>query len=159
MPLSDHALPDREPDQIAGQLVAFANRLREELEGVATLEVTHSPAKGWTLVPNSDLAVAVAWMDWDDYLQVEVLGGQGGRWELGRSDSDVAFVTGVVDAVVAGRVSETFGRRRSKVTVTFVDGSTTSETGYKLSGCLPQPFWRRRGKQVHYQPWVCPEFG
>lgn len=93
-------------------------------------------------------------VDFGDELQVETLGGDGGRWELDRTDEDVDFIVGVVDAAIAGRIVETFARGRSRVTVTFEDGSTDTETGASAPlGCLPLPLWTRWGEHRRYAPY------
>jgi hypothetical protein len=74
--------------------------------------------------------------------------GPGGRWELPRTPEGVAYLRQLVEAIVAGRVVETFGPRRSCVTVTMADGTQVSETGY--IGWWPAPGWKRRGHTVEY---------
>ncbi|GIM95018.1 hypothetical protein Ato02nite_068110 [Paractinoplanes toevensis] len=57
-------------------------------------------------------------------------------------------------SVVAGRVSEVFAYRRSRVTVTLPDGSAAVETGYDgLTACLPLPLWPRWSPTTHYLPY------
>lgn len=140
-------------DPVGRRLADLASDLDRDLHGVAALEREDHGRGSWVLVPRNDQAVGVAWIDWGDALHLEVLGGQGGRWELGRDDSDLAFLIDVVEAVIDGRVTERFGRRRSRVTVTMTDGSTDSETGYGPGGLLPQPFWTRRGPLKRYSPY------
>jgi hypothetical protein len=108
-----------------------------------------------TLIPRNERALAVSWFDTGDELQVETVGdGNGGRWELPRDDAHAEFLEDVVRAVVAGRVTEVFGVRRSAVTVTFADGTTDMDTGYGFgSGCLPMFGWKRRGRLVRYGPY------
>jgi hypothetical protein len=56
--------------------------------------------------------------------------------------------------VIAGRVTEVFAYRRSRVTVTLEDGSTESETGYDgLTAWLPLPLWPRWSRTVRYLPY------
>ena len=57
-------------------------------------------------------------------------------------------------SVVAGRVSEVFAYRRSRVTVTFADGSAQTETGYDgLLAGLPLPLWPRWARRTRYLPY------
>ena len=79
----------------------------------------------------------------------------GGSWELNYdSDEDMQLAWDIVSAVVAGRVQERFGRRRSVVTITREDGSTKSETGFDgLLALLPQPGWKSSGRLVQYDPY------
>ena len=83
------------------------------------------------------------------------IGNVGGRWELDYTVADVDLVRKLIDAAVAGRVTEVTAPARSKVTVTFPDGSTDSETGY--DGCLtiliPLPGWTKLGRKIVYEPY------
>lgn len=57
-------------------------------------------------------------------------------------------------SVVAGRVTEVFAFRRSRVTVTLGDGSAEVETGYEgLGACLPLPLWPRWSRTTRYLPY------
>jgi hypothetical protein len=126
--------------------------MQRDLADVA--EVGWEDPQWITLVPRNERALAVTWFDTGDELQVETLGGEGGRWELPRDDANAAFVEDIVRAVVAGRVTEVVGEKRSAVTVTFADGMTDTETGYGFnSGCLPMFGWKRRGRVVRYEPY------
>ncbi len=92
-------------------------------------------------------------MDFGESLQIEA-GHVGGRWELDRTMEDVDFIEQVVRAVAAGRVVEVFGPGRSRVEVTFPDGTQAVETGgVSPRGCLPSPGWVRRGRRVNYAPY------
>ncbi|GGL92816.1 hypothetical protein GCM10009706_34140 [Curtobacterium citreum] len=83
------------------------------------------------------------------------LGQIGGRWELGYEDDDIAHAKRLVEAAVAGRVIETFALGRSRVTATFSDGTSETETGYE--GCLTSlvvlPGWTRWGRTIQYEPY------
>ena len=68
-------------------------------------------------------------------------GEHGGRWEIRNRPDDVAFLTSLVLSVMAGRIRETLGPRRSMVEVTFADGTVVRETGY--DSLLPLPGWKR----------------
>ena len=140
-------------DAVGQRLAALAGDLERELQDVASLEREELGRGSWVLTPSNQDAVGVAWIDWGDALHLELLGGHGGRWEMGRDDADLAFLIDVVAAVVDGRVTEIFGDRRSRVTVTMPDGSTESETGSGPGGFLPQPFWTRRGRERPYSPY------
>ena len=61
----------------------------------------------------------------------------GGRWDLGVETDDIMFLQDLTMSVVAGRVSEVFASRRSRVTVALGDGSTVTETGYDGADRLP----------------------
>jgi len=151
---SDNQLPTGVDDDAVGlRLAELAANLERELQDVASLEREDLGRGSWVLTPNDQDAVGVAWIDWGDALHLEVLGGHGGRWELGRDDSDLSFLIDVVEAVVEGRVTETFGVRRSRVTVTMPDGSSESETGSGPGGSLPRPFLARRGRVKRYPPY------
>lgn len=151
---SDNQLPTGVDDDAIGlRLAELAANLERELQDVASMEREDLGRGSWVLTPNDQDAVGVAWIDWGDALHLEMLGGHGGRWELGRDDSDLSFLIDVVEAVVEGRVTETFGVRRSRVTVTMPDGSSESETGSGPGGSLPRPFWARRGRVKRYPPY------
>ncbi|HEU0102228.1 MAG TPA: hypothetical protein VFR07_07900 [Mycobacteriales bacterium] len=140
-------------DAVRQRLESLASEMQRELAGVADIE-RYEPH--WVeLQPRNERAIGVVWFDTGDELQIQTLGGgSGGRWELGRDENDAAFVEDAVRAVVAGRVLEVFGKKRSAVTLTLVDGSTATETGYGVgSGCVPSFGWRRRGRSVQYEPY------
>lgn len=82
--------------------------------------------------------------------------GENGRLELDYSDNNFELVKQILAAVVAGRVTETFGLRRSRVVITFGDGKTLSSTGFNgcLTSMVPQPGWRRWGRRLHYAPYL-----
>lgn len=143
-------MSDQELDPTAVRLDAFATGLRTRLVGVASLTDEPLGRRSWLLTPNRQDAVGVAWNDWGDALQVQIMGGHGGRWELGREIADLDFLFGVVEAVVEGRVTEVFGRKRSQVSVTLADGTIARETGYGPGGCMPQLRWRRGGLTKRY---------
>lgn len=107
------------------------------------------------MTPRKEGALALYWFDTGEELQVETGGGLGGRWELGRSEEDAAYLEDIVRSVIAGQVVEVSGPGdRSRVTVTLSDGTKDAETGYVgLSGCLPRPGWKRLGRHIRYQPW------
>ena len=153
MSFGDRPRPTADEDEVGHRLAVWASDLDRDFLGVASLQREGFGRGSWTLLPSNQDAVGVAWVDWGDALHLEVLGGEGGRWELGRSDTDLAFLIAIVEAVIDGRVSETFGAGRSRVTVTLPDGSTETETGSGPDGCLPRPLWTHRGRVKHYSPY------
>ncbi|MDG4789206.1 hypothetical protein O7626_25295 [Micromonospora sp. WMMD1102] len=95
------------------------------------------------VVPRRVGARRVSWGDFGVGIVVQV-GDFGGRWELGGDEEDVAYLEDIVRSVVAGRVVEIFGVRRSRVVVILADGTREVETGYEgPAGCLPMPLWPR----------------
>lgn len=86
---------------------------------------------------------------------VVTLGDAGGRWELNYTDEQLSLGRKIIAAAVAGRVEERQVFGRSRVTVTFEDGETLSETGY--NGCaslfVPQLGWTRWGALTRYEPY------
>ena len=84
------------------------------------------------------------------------LGEEGGRWELDYDDADLLLAKRLIHAAYAGRVVERLTFARSRVTVTFEDGETLSETGYGgcLSGLLPLPGWTRWGREIRFEPYA-----
>ena len=84
------------------------------------------------------------------------LGEEGGRWELDYDDADLSLAKRLIEAAHAGRIVERVAFARSRVTVTFEDGESDSETGYVgcFSGLLPLPGWTRWGREIHFEPYV-----
>lgn len=143
--------PTPEPSE---RLVDFANELNSELAGVATVEPTDSPGRGFSVKPSHPDALGVEWVDFGLEIVLYVEGGLGGRWELDSSNNDIDMLQAIVRSVVAGRVREVRAMRRSCVTVTLEDGTTLTETGAVApEGCLPLPFWKRWGRRVEYSPY------
>lgn len=109
---------------------------------------------GVSVEPGPD-ACPVSWKLWGQTLILGI--GRGGcRWELELGSDDVTFIEGVVEAAVAGRVSEVFGLARSEVTVTLTDGTQerTSQATAPL-GLPPILRWRRKDAQrVAYAPFA-----
>jgi hypothetical protein len=69
--------------------------------------------------------------------------GTGGRWELPRDAVTAAFVEGVLEAVLAGRVTEVLGPGRAAVAVTLADGRVErTSVRDRPRGCLRLPRWR-----------------
>lgn len=141
-------------DPIAARLERLAADLERRYQNAVEIEREEVLGGTWTASPKRSGALSVSWIDMGEELQVEALGGEGGRWELGRTDDDVGFIEAVVDSIAAGRAREVFAPARSRLTVTMEDGSNWAETGYAgLPGCLPLPFWRRWGRTAQYLPW------
>lgn len=146
----------RERDEIAERLAALAARLQTELRD--SVVVTADSDGPWgtaiTLAPTREGALAVTWNDFGVTLQLTA-GHHGGRWEdIDRDEEGVQFIDHMVRAIVAGKVVEVFGLRRSTVRVTMPDGEVVEETGYEFPlGAIPLPGWRRRGHHVRYAPY------
>jgi len=142
---------DEDVDEVDAASLALETELspvadvdRETLEnGIVVVEVT----------PRNPDALAVTWIHLGSEIVFQA-GRHGGRWELARTSEDVAFMRRLVQGIVAGRVRETFGPRRSQVQVTLSDGTTVTETGQM--GCLPIPGWKRRGSTVEYAAHASP---
>lgn len=107
-----------------------------------------------SITPFRHDALAVYWMEVDyDELIVQA-GHNGGRWELDFTHGDAGFIEDVTRSVIAGRVVETFGWRRSRVEITLTDGQITRETGGKgFLSLIPLPGWPRLGRRTHYGPY------
>lgn len=141
-------------DDVSRRLATLADELDRRLTHVAALRRDELFDGSWTLTPNKRQSVGVTWTDFGDAIQIETLGGDGGRWELERTDEDIDFIVGVIEAAIAGRIRETFARGRSRVTVTFDDGTTHTETGASAAeGFLPLPLWTRWGEHRQYAPY------
>jgi hypothetical protein len=134
--------------------LALARRLEAELSGVAETRISRTDA-GMTVhvTPHRAGARPIVWSDFGDEIILEA-GDIGGRWELSGDAGDLAFLRDLVMSVIAGRVTEVFAYRRSRVTVTLEDGSAESETGYDgLTAWLPLPLWPRWSRTVRYLPY------
>jgi hypothetical protein len=120
-------------DEIAERLATLADDLEQQLGESATVQRA-DPRRGdirpgqTTIMPRRADALSVTWLDFGNDMQVEA-GHHGGRWELSRDAAAVGFIEHVVRSVVAGRVVEVFGPRRSRVEVTFEDGTVVAGTG------------------------------
>lgn len=90
----------------------------------------------------------------EQWLIVEV-GGPGGRLELDYAPEHVERAKRIIEAAVAGRVTERSAFGRSRVTLTMEDGERVSETGY--SGCatllVPLPGWTRWSELKTFEPY------
>ncbi|MGW0230717.1 hypothetical protein ACWDWO_20580 [Actinopolymorpha singaporensis] len=157
---TEESAPAWSADRIGRRLRSFADELERELGHTCKVrrqwESFEEGAGGLVtkLIPSRTDALAVTWIDFGSGLQMEAGLGPGGFWELDeRDDQAVEFIQSTVRAITAGRVSEVFGKSRSRVEVTYEDGSTDHETGYGICGILPQPGWRRRGRKVTYAPY------
>ena len=141
-------------DPVSRRLEALSAEMRARFGDAV---VVHRTGGGQCveMTPRKEGALALYWFDTGVELQVETGGGLGGRWELGRSEGDAAYLEDIVRSVVAGQVEEVFGPGgRSRVTVTLADGVKDAETGFVgLAGCLPRPGWKRLGRHIQYQPW------
>jgi hypothetical protein len=130
----------------AGLVVELSDAARvliDEVSGGMSVDV----------VPYRVGARSVSWVDFGDEIIVQV-GEFGGRWELGGNEVDLAFLEDLVRSVVAGRVVEVFGVRRSRVVMVLADGTKETETGYDgPAGCLPMPLWPRWSRKVQYLPY------
>lgn len=135
--------------------LALAHRLAADLAGTADVEIGDlGPGSSITVTPHRAGACSIAWLDFPDEIVLQV-GEIGGRWELGTAAGDLTFLEDLVTSVIAGRVTEVFAYRRTRVTVTMPDGSTETETGYDgLAACLPLPLWPRWARTVHYRPYL-----
>jgi hypothetical protein len=142
-------------DTVGRRLTAFADQVDRAIGDAADLRREQLFNGSWWLTPTNPEAVGVTWTDFGGELILETFGGDGGRWELDRTDEDLRFLINVVEAVIAGRVVESFAWGRSRVTVTFEDGTIDSETGAAAPrGCLPLPFWTRWGEHRQYAPYT-----
>jgi hypothetical protein len=137
--------------EVDAQLARFAARLGGELRSVAHVRVQDFRShRSVRVMPRREACARLAWT-YGGFLQVDVGSGDGGgRFEPdGYGAADADFIEAVVLAAVDGRVAEKFiGRRFSKVTVTFDDGSVATESGGRA---LPWPWLRRRS--IQYKPY------
>jgi hypothetical protein len=145
-------------DVVGSRLEAFADRVEAEYAATCTVArrmISDDRIRSVWIAPTNAQASQTGWLDFGSYLQVSAGSGQaGGSWELDRTVENVGFVERVVTAVVQGRVTEVFGPSRSRVSVTFDDGTVWTETGYNAPwGFPPSPEWARHGRVLNYSPY------
>jgi|GEM_PF-1784120 len=108
------------------------------------------------ILPRNPRARAIS-VTAEQWLIVEV-GDPGGRFELDYSPQNVERAKRIIEAAVAGRVTERSAFGRSRVTLTMEDRERVSETGY--SGCaallVPLPGWTRWGELKTFEPYDAP---
>ncbi len=97
-------------DEITARLATFEAQLRAELGDRASVRrrlVADGTISSVEITPSNPRALHLCWLEMFDELGFQA-GHNGGRWELDRTDEDVALVELLVRAVIAGRVIETF---------------------------------------------------
>lgn len=143
-------MPDRGSDTALSRAL---QELQEALQTCAEVtRETHAPGQVTLWVEPRNQRARSIWLScMEDEVIVEA-GERGGRWELSGSPGDVAFLVDLVHSVMAGRIRETVGPRRSMVEVTLADGSTVRETGY--ASLVPRPGWKRRATVVQYEAYT-----
>jgi hypothetical protein len=143
-------------DAISARLHALAERLGArfgDLLEIRTEKLEKYPITTVSVLPQNPKACSMSWIEMGQS-ELIIGVGRGGRWEELRDIGAVDFLEQVVAAVTDGRVVEVFGPGRSRVTVTFADGtSKRSSVGTAPTGCLPAPFWPRWGRKVTYSPY------
>jgi hypothetical protein len=144
-------------DGITARLAGLEGLLRDELGDRATVHrqlLDGGRISALEITPTNPDSLRLTWLKMVNELMFQA-GHNGGRWELDRTQADVAFIESLARSVIAGRAVETYGPGRSHVAVTLADGSVKSETGY--DGCLPAliplPGWKHWGRKVHYEPY------
>lgn len=129
------AWPDRATPETFARLEAAARRIvgsrarviAEQPDGIPVIRVLphRQGARSVTLIA-------------DQWIVLEVESGGGGRWELTYDESGISFAEKAIEAVAAGRIREWVGPGRSRVELTFDDGSVHVETGRRgIRGVLP----------------------
>lgn len=141
--------PSPEPDDVvAGRLAALARSLQDRFGDDVVAEdgvvLRLRPPEG---------ACAVSWFAGPAEVVLGV--GTGGRWELPRDETGVAFLEDVVESVVAGRAVELLAPGRAALAVTLADGRVErTEVRGVPGGCLPLSRWRSGPvRHVTYRPY------
>ena len=134
----------------------FAAELRAELGAGA--DISHEAVTELITLtevrPSRPGALVVTWIVMADSEVILQAGEIGGTWELQQTAAGLSFLRRVTMSVIAGRVTETFGKGRSVVEVTLDNGRVESATTHNLlKAPFPQPGWRRRGRRVQYVPY------
>lgn len=133
-----------------GRLAAFVSELAAALGPAVAVETgAVGPYESVWLEPRRADALGVGWLQADD---VVLSAGTGGRWDLEVTGPDIDLLEDIVRSVVAGRVTEAKGWRRSRVEVMLPDGTVEASTVHDgLLGVLPQPGWRAERRR--YAPY------
>jgi len=150
-------MPSSRERDAAGRLF---HELRRELVDLVgnTATITEETIPGYpirtlTVTPHRDGACPLSIVA-EQFLVIGV-GSPGARWELGGTSEDGELARGIVEAVVAGRVSERRAPLRSRVTVELGDGDRRDST--TREGCvsllIPVPGWTRWGRVTRYAPY------
>ena len=133
---------------------AMVDYSRELIGPAATYDVEEGGAIGLLYITPSNPRARAINVITEQWLIVTV-GPNGGRFELGFTDADIALAKGIVAATVAGRIEERSALGRSRVVATLEGGKTIHETGH--NGCatllVPQPGWTRWGKLTTFEPY------
>jgi hypothetical protein len=156
---NDDPVPDVNPtsaDEVAQRLAALEGRLRDELGASATVQrslIDDGRISVVDIAPANPRSLGVTWLEMQGELLLQA--GQGGRWELDRSNADVAVIESITRSLIAGRAVETFAFRRCALDVVLEDGTVErSAVGEGcLSALLPLPGWRRLGHKVRHEPY------
>ena len=144
-----------EDERVQSTLTELEEALRVRLGNKATVERRRIARSMYTEIrvnPSRAAACPVGWLEAPPH-EVIVFAGRagGGRWELDWSASAVQKVEEIVNAVVRGCVSELVGRRRSRLTITWPDGSTES-AGVAEGWFTALSFgWRARARTITYE--------
>ncbi len=142
-------------DEVNERLERLAADIESQLGDAVAIHREDILGGSWTLRPVNARSLGVSWIDLGLDLQVETASGLGGRFELERAQTDVAFIEDIVWSVVAGRVEEVFAPGRSQVSIVLSDGTRVREIGGDAPmGCLPLIGWRWWGSRVRYEPYV-----
>ncbi|MFS0735307.1 hypothetical protein ABC304_07730 [Microbacterium sp. 1P10UB] len=148
-------------EEIEKTLSRLENHVRAAAGDYAVLHRQHLPSTAIDVVrvvPKNPRARRIEIIG-EQFLVIQI-GEHGGRWELGYETTDVEFAEQLIDAAIAGRVTETFGVGFSRVVVVLSDGSSDSDTAI---GVLVSPIaWnttrrRIRGPRVRYEPYDTPQ--
>jgi hypothetical protein len=148
-------------DAVAARLSELEGSLRQELANHASVTrraVADGSGSDVDLTPVDAAALRVGWTEFAGF-EIVVGAGHGGRWELEWSVEDADLTEQIVRAVIAGRAREWSGFGRSRVEITYADGSITRSTVYDgcLAGLVPVPGWRRFSRKVIYSSYLPPD--
>lgn len=139
--------------RVFDEVVAYTRRLvgqagTEELNYLVSVRIGE-----YSVTPNNPRATWISIIA-EQWLIVTV-GGFGGRWELDYTDEHRELACRIIASAVDGRVEERRAFARSRVTVTFEDGTVKRSTVYDGCGSLlvPQPGWTLWGRRTTFEPY------
>ena len=138
------------------QFEAIATFTRELVPTTAEVDVTRADDQlvAYCAVTPRDPSACGMWIMSGEMLTLSI--GDGGcEWLYSRSNESSADAQRLIEAVVAGRVSERTAFGRACIYVDFENGQTDSSTAY--NGCLsllvPQPGWKTRRPLRTFAPY------
>lgn len=133
--------------QFASDLEAMLGESAEVLRHEDELTRVHVQ-----VLPRHREALPVRWLEMGDEVILETGSGPGGRWELGTTDEEIRFLARV-PSQGGRRWPRAGGLRGRSVPRHSRAGRWNGSDRDGYTGCLPKPFWPKRGLVKQYAPY------